>query len=423
MPKTTTNLGALGAVVALLVGCAGSASAFGPNLGAARAAYEEAARGDAAKLAPDKLASAEQALRRAEAAHADDPDSTETAHLAYVAERTAQTAVILARQAQARKEVAEAKKLREQPLPARLRLLYDAFEPHFTLRQAQVDRLIKSVHFDANRIPDTRRPTAGDRDAVVLFLASLVDMACSRVRPGPFKLVNMEVPVKISALYPERFPGASFYQPTDWAMVLVGEPLDGVAVLKRPRIVVSFDGTGRCASGKGEYDAGAIFVNTDGRALVYVGGKAWRVFDKTGWSTVTHTQGAEDYPPEERHAIREHGARVVALRATALFVVGGSEVLPAAEKRLDALAIALDKEGYENILVEGHTDSVGSAQANLELSRKRADAMREQLIRRGIDANRIQSQGLGGDRPAATRLWSEGHANNRRVEVVVTPAR
>lgn len=69
------------------------------------------------------------------------------------------------------------------------------------------------------------------------------------------------------------------------------------------------------------------------------------------------------------------------------------------------------------IEVSGHTDTVGEAAANLTLSRDRAQAVREYLIGRGLDAARIQAQGYGETKPVASNLTPEGRAQNRRVEI------
>lgn len=71
------------------------------------------------------------------------------------------------------------------------------------------------------------------------------------------------------------------------------------------------------------------------------------------------------------------------------------------------------------LLIEGHTDNVGSADSNQTLSEKRAAAVRQYLIDTyGIDAARLTSQGFGASRPAASNDTPEGRQQNRRVELV-----
>jgi len=114
---------------------------------------------------------------------------------------------------------------------------------------------------------------------------------------------------------------------------------------------------------------------------------------------------------------------VITLTGSVLFVTGKWELLPTAQDKLNDVAKALKDQGYKNILVEGHTDSVGSAKDNLELSRKRAESVREYLVSRGIDANKIQAKGIGKERPVADNSTADGRANNRRVELIVTPVK
>lgn len=69
------------------------------------------------------------------------------------------------------------------------------------------------------------------------------------------------------------------------------------------------------------------------------------------------------------------------------------------------------------IEVSGHTDTVGEAADNLQLSENRAKAVREYLIDRGLKSDRIQSRGYGETKPVASNLTDEGRAQNRRVEI------
>ena len=68
------------------------------------------------------------------------------------------------------------------------------------------------------------------------------------------------------------------------------------------------------------------------------------------------------------------------------------------------------------VVIEGHTDSISEPAYNLDLSRRRAEAVREYLIGRGVDASRLEARGLGEDRPIADNETAEGREENRRVE-------
>lgn len=113
---------------------------------------------------------------------------------------------------------------------------------------------------------------------------------------------------------------------------------------------------------------------------------------------------------------------VITLSGSVLFASGKDTLLPAARQRLDQVAEALMRgDPKSQFVVEGHTDSRGSVAVNQALSRRRADAVRDYLIERGVPAERITAEGHGPDDPVADNKTAEGRANNRRVEIVVKP--
>jgi outer membrane protein OmpA-like peptidoglycan-associated protein len=115
---------------------------------------------------------------------------------------------------------------------------------------------------------------------------------------------------------------------------------------------------------------------------------------------------------------------VITLSGGVLFASNQSTLLPAAMIKLNEVAEALVKNNPDSkIVVEGHTDSQGKADYNRDLSQKRADAVRDYLISRGIAADRIKAVGYGSERPVADNNSAEGRANNRRVEIVVEPGK
>lgn len=119
---------------------------------------------------------------------------------------------------------------------------------------------------------------------------------------------------------------------------------------------------------------------------------------------------------------QEERGMVITLSGSVLFASDKAELLPAAQQRLSDVAKALN-EGNPNaqLVVEGHTDAKGSQGHNLELSARRAEAVRTYLVSQGVDSKRISAQGLGFSRPVADNKSAEGRANNRRVEIVVQP--
>lgn len=122
-------------------------------------------------------------------------------------------------------------------------------------------------------------------------------------------------------------------------------------------------------------------------------------------------------------AVREEQrGTVITLSGQVLFATGESQLLPIAQQRLDQVARALIDQGPRHLVVEGHTDSRGSPESNQALSLARAQSVRTYLISRGIPEGQIEASGLGPSRPVAANDTAENRANNRRVEIVVSPA-
>jgi outer membrane protein OmpA-like peptidoglycan-associated protein len=112
---------------------------------------------------------------------------------------------------------------------------------------------------------------------------------------------------------------------------------------------------------------------------------------------------------------------VITLSGSVLFATNQSTLLPTAQTRLNQVADALLATKDRSLMVEGHTDSQGSAGYNIGLSQRRADAVRSYLVSRGYPGDRVQARGIGEDRPVTENSSAEGRANNRRVEIVVEP--
>ncbi len=110
---------------------------------------------------------------------------------------------------------------------------------------------------------------------------------------------------------------------------------------------------------------------------------------------------------------------VVTLSGNVLFRSGESTLLPTANARLDRLADALLAADRPNLVIEGHTDSQGSSSYNQGLSERRADAVRNYLVRRGYPSEHIRTVGMGQGSPIADNASPEGRANNRRVEIII----
>jgi outer membrane protein OmpA-like peptidoglycan-associated protein len=120
---------------------------------------------------------------------------------------------------------------------------------------------------------------------------------------------------------------------------------------------------------------------------------------------------------------QEPRGMVITLSGAVLFATNKSELLPAAQTKLQEVAKALTQQDKDShIIVEGHTDSQGSDDLNQALSQRRAESVKNYLTSQGIAADRLTATGFGKTRPIADNASPEGRADNRRVEIVVQPA-
>lgn len=106
-------------------------------------------------------------------------------------------------------------------------------------------------------------------------------------------------------------------------------------------------------------------------------------------------------------------------RFTLLFMPGGAQLTPESSAALaDVLARATERPGGEVIII-GHTDRVGSVQSNDTLSLQRAQAVRQLVIDRGFDPNRVEAVGRGEREPVVQTADEVEEPKNRRAEIVV----
>jgi outer membrane protein OmpA-like peptidoglycan-associated protein len=105
-----------------------------------------------------------------------------------------------------------------------------------------------------------------------------------------------------------------------------------------------------------------------------------------------------------------------------LFDTGQADLKPGAMTTVDRLAQFMADYPERSVRVEGHTDSAGSDATNQQLSERRAAAVRDALLARGVDASRVEAVGYGETRPVATNDTPAGRQQNRRIEVVLSDA-
>ncbi len=117
---------------------------------------------------------------------------------------------------------------------------------------------------------------------------------------------------------------------------------------------------------------------------------------------------------------QESRGLVVTLPSGIFFDTGKSTLKAGAKKTLSRIADQLKGDSSIKVAVEGHTDNTGSSAKNMTLSEKRAQAVRDYLVSKGIPEDRITATGKGESEPVATNKTVAGRQQNRRVELVIT---
>ena len=116
-------------------------------------------------------------------------------------------------------------------------------------------------------------------------------------------------------------------------------------------------------------------------------------------------------------------ATKVTYAADAFFDFDKSVIKPEGKAKLDDLVGKIKDINLEVIIAVGHTDSIGSDSYNQKLSVRRAEAVKAYLVSKGIEKNRVYTEGKGEKQPVADNKTAEGRAKNRRVEIEVVGTR
>lgn len=121
--------------------------------------------------------------------------------------------------------------------------------------------------------------------------------------------------------------------------------------------------------------------------------------------------------------LRELNARptprgLVVTLGDVLFNTGQSQLLPGANANMQRLAEFMRANPDQNATIEGHTDSVGSASSNYALAERRADSVKTELVKLGVQSDRLVTRAFGQDNPIASNDDASGRQLNRRVEIV-----
>lgn len=135
-------------------------------------------------------------------------------------------------------------------------------------------------------------------------------------------------------------------------------------------------------------------------------------------------QPAPPPPPAPPPAVAaKPSAQKVTYAADTFFDFDKYALKPEGKAKLDDLVSKMSGLAVEVIIAVGHTDSIGTVEYNQKLSERRANAVKTYLVSKGVEKNRIYTEGRGEKQPIASNSTAEGRAKNRRVEVEVVGTR
>lgn len=119
---------------------------------------------------------------------------------------------------------------------------------------------------------------------------------------------------------------------------------------------------------------------------------------------------------------REGNLLAITLKGDFTFDTGSAKVKPGLSSEIERIANVMVQYPDTAIRVEGHTDSKGKENKNMELSKKRAEAVKALLVERGVNDARIKVIPFGESKPVADNKTDDGRRKNRRVEIKIEPA-
>ncbi len=171
--------------------------------------------------------------------------------------------------------------------------------------------------------------------------------------------------------------------------------------------------------------------NSNGDVWKNSAGECWR---NASWTPATAAPGcdgaitaapnaAASAPAPAAAAAQPAAASKVTYAADAFFDFDKSVLKAEGKAKLDDLVAKIKAINLEVIIAVGHTDSVGTDAYNQKLSVRRADAVKAYLVTKGIEKNRVYTEGKGETQPVADNKTTEGRSKNRRVEIEVVGTR
>lgn len=128
----------------------------------------------------------------------------------------------------------------------------------------------------------------------------------------------------------------------------------------------------------------------------------------------------KEFTREEADVYRDGDKLLIRLKSMQ-FASGRSDLPQAALAVLGKVRVVTEDLNPSQVVIEGHTDSTGSERENLSLSQKRAEAVAEFLTTSGLDSDKVTAVGYGFKKPLGSNKSKVGRAQNRRVDVILTP--
>ncbi|MGZ3725664.1 MAG: OmpA family protein [Pseudobdellovibrio sp.] len=134
----------------------------------------------------------------------------------------------------------------------------------------------------------------------------------------------------------------------------------------------------------------------------------------------TIAEAQKQFSPSEADVYRQGDKILIRLKSIG-FASGKSDIPDKSKDLIERVSKVAEKLDAKQLVIEGHTDSVGSTQANDAISKKRAESVMSYLTSDGWDSSKIQAVGLGSQKPLSSNETKAGRAENRRVDVWITP--
>lgn len=224
-----------------------------------------------------------------------------------------------------------------------------------------------------------------------------------------------------------------FYRDNSWlmttttkrraALILVMSMLCSCATIERNPNTAKGAGVGAAGGAATGAAVGAIVGGGKGAGrgaaigavLGLIGGSLVGAYMDNQETEMRQVLGAQDSMRQEQENLS------VSLGSDVLFTSGKDELYPGGRQKLQQFAGVLNRYPRTNIQITGHTDNRGSAAVNDPLARNRAKAVADELIVAGVAPSRLSQRGVGASMPIATNDTAAGRAQNRRVDIIVSP--